>query len=127
MALQHVPGLYYGPSEIHGRGVFCAVDVQAGDVLEICPVVVLDLDENQWLQRSRLFEYYFIWAGGKPAITLGFGSLYNHAEAPNADFIPDYGSDLIVFVALEMIPAGKEITIDYQAGAKKRELWFVPK
>ncbi|MDX1478432.1 MAG: SET domain-containing protein-lysine N-methyltransferase [Saprospiraceae bacterium] len=127
MALQHVPGLYFAPSEIHGRGVFCASDLHDGDVIEICPVVVLDKGDATWLQTSRLFEYYFIWASGKPAITLGFGSLYNHSETPNADFIPDYGADAIVFIAQSNIPAGHEITIDYQAGAEKRELWFDPK
>jgi len=73
-----------------------------------------------------LYEYYYLWGEGHDtcAIALGFGSLYNHSTHPNAEFIPDYSDDTIIFTALRDIAAGEEITVDYQAGAVVRALWF---
>ena len=124
--MQHAPGLYYGPSEIHGRGVFCAHPLAPGDVVEICPVIILEATEIDLLSQSLLFEYYFLWGERQDAcaIALGYGSLYNHSRRPNAEFIPDYGDDTINFVAIANITAGQEITVDYQAGAAVRALWF---
>ena len=124
--MQRAPGLYYGPSDIHSRGVFCAHPLTTGDIIEICPVIVLPTKEIDLLSHSRLFEYYFLWDKqlDKCAIALGYGSLYNHSVSPNAEFTPDYGDDTIIFTALQEIEAGEEITVDYQAGAAVRALWF---
>ena len=124
--MQRAPGLYYGPSDIHGRGVFCAHPLTRGDIIEICPVIVLSTKEIDLLSHSRLFEYYFLWdeQHDKCAIALGYGSLYNHSVSPNAEFTPDYGDDTNIFIAMQEIEAGEEITVDYQAGAAVRALWF---
>lgn len=124
--LQRAPGLYYAPSPIHGRGVFCSHPLTAGDVIEICPALVLPHEEIELLTRSELFGYYFLWGeqSDQCAIALGYGSLYNHSEDPNAVFEPDFTDDTIVFIAQRDISAGEEITVDYQAGATVRALWF---
>jgi SET domain-containing protein len=119
-------GLYYAPSAIHGRGVFCTHPLHAGDIIEICPAIVLPHQEIDLLSQSLLFEYYFLWGeqNDQCAIALGYGSLYNHSPDPNAEFTPDFGDDTILFIALKDIAAGEEITVDYQAGASERSLWF---
>ena len=124
--LQRTPGLYYAPSAIHGRGVFCTHPLSTGDLVEICPVIVLPETEVATLKDSVLFAYYFTWGESQNmcAIALGYGSLYNHDPDPSAEFIPDYGDDTLIIQALRDIPPGTEITIDYQAGAVVRELWF---
>jgi SET domain-containing protein len=124
--LQRAPGLYYGPSNIHGRGVFCTHVLSAGDVIEICPVIVLPETEVLLLAKSRLYGYYFSWNAEQSgcAIALGYGSLYNHADAPNAEFTPDHQDDTLIIEALHEISAGAEITVDYHAGALVRRLWF---
>ena len=113
-------------SEIHGRGVFCAHPLSPGDIIEICPVIVLDEQEIDLLSQLLLYEYYYLWGEhqNKCAIALGYGSLYNHTTDPNAEFTPDYSDDTLIFTALKTIAAGEEITVDYQAGAKERTLWF---
>jgi uncharacterized protein len=124
--MQKAPGLYYAPSTLDGRGVFCTHDLSAGDIIEICPVIVLLPEERTLLADSKLYGYYFLWGEAQDhcAIALGYGSLYNHADHPNADFTPDYDDDTLVITTLTEIPAGTEITIDYQAGAAVRQLWF---
>jgi SET domain-containing protein len=124
--LQRTPGLYYAPSHIHGRGVFCTHPLSEGDLIEISPVIVLPEKEIELLSHSLLYGYYFSWGEKQDqcAIALGYGSLYNHSEEPNAEFTPDFSDDTILFTALRDIPAGEEITIDYQSGAIVRALWF---
>lgn len=124
--LQKTPGLYFAPSDIHGRGVFCAHPLSLGDVIEICPVIVLPGHEIDLLTHSLLYEYYYAWGENQEqcAIALGYGSLYNHSAHPNAEFTPDYNDDTLIFIAIRDIAAGEEITVDYQAGAVVRNLWF---
>ena len=125
MILQHAPGLFYAPSEIHGLGVFCSHDLAPGDVIEICPVIVLTSDELP-PRAHTLYQYYFVWGEqqSRCAIALGYGSLYNHDDMPNADFTPDFSDDTLIITAVTEISAGTEITIDYHAGAVTRENWF---
>ena len=124
--MQRAPGLYYAPSDLHDRGVFCTHALSPGDLIEVCPVLVLLPVEREWLQHSVLYQYYFAWGENLEAvaIALGYGSLYNHANQPNAEFIPDYSDDTILIQALEEIPPGYEITIDYHAGSPGKALWF---
>jgi SET domain-containing protein len=123
---QRAPGLYYGPSDLHGRGVFCTHPLSPGDVIEICPAIVLPETEVLLLGKSRLYEYYFTWGEQQTqcAIALGYGSLYNHADTPNAQFTPDHQDDTLIIEALSEISAGTEITVDYHAGKLVRRLWF---
>jgi SET domain-containing protein len=47
------------------------------------------------------------------ALSLGFGSLYNHAKDPNASYYLTKENRTITYYALADIPAGQEITINY--------------
>jgi len=126
MSLQQMPGLYYAESDIHGRGVFCINNIGKGDLIEIAPVVVLDKRSLECLDRTKLYEYYFLW-GEKmdaPALVLGYGSLYNHSENPNVEFSLDVEAGNIHFIALYDILAGTEITTNYHAGRPDQSLWF---
>ena len=126
MSLQQIPGLYYGPSQVQGRGVFCARDIAAGSTIEIAPVVPLpDMDPVD-LEATSFFSYYFMWGVTEevPALVLGFGTLYNHSNDPNADTIQDLEAVSVVFTAIRDIPAGEEIRIDYRQGMPDGKLWF---
>ncbi len=125
--MQKVPGLYFGPSDLHGRGVFCAHPIKSGDLIEIAPVLPLKDTLLKELEDSILYNYYFLWGKEQrvPAIVLGFGSLYNHSSTPNATFRPDFQSRCMFFTALEEIPAGDEITIDFHEGNPDEDVWFV--
>ncbi|HOB07816.1 MAG TPA: SET domain-containing protein, partial [Methanoculleus sp.] len=76
-------------SKCHGRGVFARRDLLAGEVIEVCPVIVLGgADEQELLDKTHLFDYYFEW-GELAAVALGYGSLYNHSSHANADHVCD--------------------------------------
>lgn len=121
----HLPFLYIGPSKRGGRGVFTARPIPAKTVIELAPVILLDHADTAAIHDTRLHDYYFLWGEDGSAIALGYGSLYNHASQPNADFEMDFESDLIRFFALTDIPALAEICINYTDEADERtRLWF---
>ncbi len=111
-----------------GRGVFCAEDIVEGSVIEICPVIVIPKKDKSNIHNSVLHDFYFNWEDGAAAIALGFGSLYNHSEKPNADYEMRFDSDQILFKALFDIKSGQEICISYTSPEDPEvKLWFDPK
>jgi hypothetical protein len=93
-----------------GRGVIACRNFVAGEVIERCPVIVLGAGERV---AGVLAEYTFHWAGDREAIALGYGSLYNHSDDPNADVLRFCALQEIRFVAVRDIVSGEEITLDY--------------
>ena len=103
-----------------GRGVFARRDVDVDEVVERVPVLLIPRAQvfgpGEVAQRSaRISWYVFSWISEKRdyvALSLGYGSIYNHSDTPNAKYrmhLPD----IMEFFALRPIPAGEEITIDY--------------
>jgi SET domain-containing protein len=118
------------PSILGGRGVMAIDDIMKGEVLEICPVIVIPHSDVSKIHNSVLHDYYFIWGDDElqAAIALGFGSMYNHATHPNAEYEMDFEQETIDFYALIDIPAGTEITINYNGKSGNIDsLWFTTK
>lgn len=123
--LQQHPGLYYAPSGKHRYGMYCTEDIVRDSVIEICPIIVIPGEQAREIVRGYvLYEYYFEWKKDSIAIALGYGSLYNHSEHPNAKFEPDYKNQYIIFKSTKEIPAGEEILVDYHAGNPDEKVWF---
>ncbi|HZZ98804.1 MAG TPA: SET domain-containing protein [Candidatus Saccharimonadia bacterium] len=127
----HLPhhNVYLGASKIAGagRGVFAGRDIKKGELIETCPMVVIDKKFVRHLDKTELQNYYFEWGDDfeHGAIALGFGSLYNHSFAPNAVFKQDFDGKVIRVTALEDIGKGMEITFNYNGEVDdKTPLWI---
>lgn len=123
----HIPGLYIIEDEIKGRGVYTSEDLQEGDLIEICPIIKIPEGQLSDLDKTHLYDYYFLWeeSGYEACIALGYGSLYNHSPSPNAEVVMDYIDGSIKIEASRAIRAGSEILIDYTGGTKGIvDLWF---
>ncbi|MFK7935799.1 MAG: SET domain-containing protein [Saprospiraceae bacterium] len=119
------PNLVVIPSQIAGRGVITTQDIQKGEIIEICPVIVLLEKEMKLIHQTKLHDYYFNWEDNGCAICLGLGSIYNHARQPNADYQMDYKNQTIDFYCIRDIAAGEEITVSYlHTNKNERKLWF---
>ena len=94
-----------------GRGVFARRSIEAGEVIETCPVLVLPADSVEDVSAG-IGGYVFEWGRGKLALALGYGSLYNHSYRPNARYV-DLAGRTKLFTALRDIAAGEEITVNY--------------
>ena len=127
-----IPGLFIMHTEHKGRAVYTSIEIEMGDIIESAPVIVLSEEDRLTIHNTALHDYYFLWQenenGSSPkkcAIALGFGSLYNHSDKPNAEFIIDYENLSIDFIALQTILPGQEITINYRSEELEDfPLWF---
>jgi uncharacterized protein len=94
----------------HGRGVIATAEIAAGETIEVAPI--LELGEGD---ASGLLDDYTVSLGDDlpgVALLLGYGSLYNHADEPNAEYVT-VADDAYAFVALRDIEAGEQVTISY--------------
>ena len=99
-----------------GRGVFAGRTFAVGELIEVCPVIPLTEAEATTCATTVLDDYFFEWGpnGAAYALALGYGSLYNHSNDPNAAFVLRTRLLQIVFRAVRPIRKGEEITIDYE-------------
>jgi uncharacterized protein len=109
------PSLYIATSSLGGRGVFSTADIPKDDIIEICPVIVMQTGEMELLDKTTLYDYYFLWGDEvvQCALALGYGSLYNHFAPSCADYVMDFDAHTIDIFAVRDIKAGEEITINY--------------
>lgn len=98
-----------------GRGVFAGRAFRTGEIIEVCPALVLP-DGTAEEALCGLQQYVFKWgpAEDRLAIALGYGSLYNHSQDPNAAFQLRDARGEIVFRAVRAIAVGEQILIDYR-------------
>jgi uncharacterized protein len=107
-----------------GRGVFARRAITQGAVIERVPVAVIPIKHvaNGWANLA-LAKYFYVWSPTTIAVSLGYGSLYNHSYTPNADY--EQGTQVLVYRALRDIEAGEEITINYNGSpADRRPVGF---
>lgn len=126
MSLQQA-AIFVTYSEIHGKGVFAGRDIEEGEVIEVCPIILFPKEELPDVRKTFLDDYYFDWGdkGEWFALCLGYGSLYNHSYTPNAEYGMDFEAQTIDFYCIKPIPAGTEILINYNGDANNHEkVWF---
>jgi len=115
-----------GESPGRGRGVFAARPFREGEIIEVCHIIVLSKDDVTKIDDTILYNYYFGWnAGdGSAAIALGYGSLYNHSDNPNARYHKHIQEGLISIVATAPVAEGDEILIRYTDPSGGSSVWF---
>jgi hypothetical protein len=122
------PKVYVGKSKISGLGVFASEDIPAGEIIEQCPVVLLDTTFQQnkdWV----LNRYAFTWGcgcqicqkhGHTMALVLGNGMIYNHSEEPNSYWTQDTALKYFTLHSIVDIKKDEEIVWYYGAGYSMR-------
>ena len=126
MSVQQGP-IFVAHSDVHGQGVFAARDIEEGEVIEVCPIILFPASQLQSVRQTVLDDYYFDWGeeGKWFAFCLGFGSLYNHSYEPNAEYGMDFEAQTIDFYCIKPIAAGDEIFINYNGDADNQsKVWF---
>lgn len=126
MSLQQT-AIYVAPSDLHGKGVFAARDIEPGEIIEICPILLFPKTQLEYVRKTVLDDYYFDWGddGEWYAFALGYGSFYNHAYESNAEYGMDFDANTIDIYSIKAISAGAEITINYNGETGNRaKVWF---
>lgn len=95
-----------------GRGVFALENIDAGMLIEACPVLVFGPKSWQNVEKGPMGPYVFAWKRGG-GLALGITSMLNHSATPNAEVVFDYKAGSSQLVTIQAIRAEEEITIDY--------------
>lgn len=94
----------------NGRGVFTTVDLKEGDLVEVCPTLVLNIKDLS----GRIGRYLFSHPDNieLAVLPLGYGALYNHSDDKwNVHY--EVRETEMVYVAAFDIPAMSELLIFY--------------
>ena len=108
------PKICVKDSPLHGQGVFALSDIAEGEIFERCPYIVIDDDDLS--EATRLQDYIYTSPDCETdyLCVMGFGMLYNHSDAPNAEWsIDEEDIRFVAFSAKRDIHAGEEILHDY--------------
>jgi len=110
-----------------GRGVFTNEFIPASTVIEVAPVIELNVQERLLVEQTILHDYIFAWGdeGLKAAVGLGYSSMYNHASPSNCEYILNYDAHTITIISMIDIMAGEELTINYATHwDEQTPVWF---
>jgi SET domain-containing protein len=94
-------------STVEGYGVFAEKTIKKGQIIEECYIIISKKGGDKALE-----DFYFD-AEGKYAVFTGFGSIYNHSDDPNADYIINVKNRVTTIKADRTIPKGSEIFVSY--------------
>lgn len=98
--------IYVRRSKKHGFGVFAGKRIKKGEKIEECYFILSRGGDK------KLEDYYFD-AKGKDALFTGYGSIYNHATEPNADYTLNITKRIATIKAKKDIRKDEEIFITY--------------
>lgn len=121
----YIMKIEFKKSKLHGNGIFAITDIQKDEIIEICPIVILNEKDTKEIDKTHLYDYYFSWKENGCAISLGYGSIYNHSYKPNAIYEKDFLNNIIIFKSIKIIKKGEEITVNYNKDPNNKEkVWF---
>ena len=98
-------------SSRHRWGVFALEPIEAYELLEEAPYVVVPQEQIDAAPICEVYSYGF--DDRSVVIGFGFAGLYNHAAEPNSDYELDRVNEVMRHYALRSIAAGEELTLDY--------------
>jgi len=118
--------IYIAISKKRGRGIFAAVDINKGEIIEANYTIYINKNDSDIIKKTNLWNYYFEFPDGTSRIVLGWGTIINHSLNPNVEKIwdsdPLYG-DIVYFVALRDIKQHEELFHDYMFDAGTEPDW----
>jgi len=114
-----------------GRGVYASRPISAGEIVEICPVILVsgDFDELPIEIRHIAFNWHVLAnMSGFNAIALGYGSMYNHSNPANLRYEAGWDGQFLRFIAVSQIIKDTELTVNYNAlggyPTSDKDSWF---
>lgn len=122
-----LPALYLAESPGRGRGVFTQEFIPGETIIEIAPVIVMSGTDREWLDRTLLHDYIFVWGEQRDqcAMALGYVPMYNHAAPSNCEYEMEWDHQLIRIRTVRDIQASEELFINYQGDWDNLEhVWF---
>jgi len=121
------PSLYIDLTQKKGKAVFTNIDIDAGLVIELSPVIVMKKEDRIHLDKTLLHDYIFEWGENKDqcCMALGFIPIYNHSYTSNCEYFMDFEEEIIFVKTVRAIKKGEELTINYNGDWNDAtKVWF---
>lgn len=110
-----------------GRGVFTSERIPANTIIEIAPVIVMQKQDRELIDKTLLHDYIFEWGKEKDkcAMALGLIPIYNHSYKSNCEYYMDFDDELMMVKTVRTIKKGEELTINYNGDWDDgKKVWF---
>jgi uncharacterized protein len=123
-------GLFVGETDGRGRGMFSKFSIEAGEIIEIAPVIVMSKKDRSFIDQTLLHDYIFEWGNSKEkcCMALGYVPLYNHAYKSNCEYEMQFHRQTITIKTVCDILPGEELFINYNGDFDDdKPLWFQAK
>jgi uncharacterized protein len=123
-------GLFVGETENKGRGMFSKFAIEAGELIEVAPVIVLSKKDRSFIDQTLLHDYIFEWGHNKElcCMALGYVPLYNHSYKSNCVYEMQFHRKIITIKTVVDILPGEELFINYNGDFDDdKPLWFEAK
>lgn len=96
-------------SSLHGFGVFAGKNYKKNEKIEECIIIIVPKRNSS----NKILDDYYFDTKKKYALLTGFGSIYNHADEPNADYSINLRKRIATIKAIQPIKKGEEIFVSY--------------
>jgi SET domain-containing protein len=126
-SIGHLNCLYIAQTTNKGLGIFSNKKIKKGTVVEVAPVIVMQLKDKKYLDKTLLHDYIFMWGKKeeKCAMALGWVPLYNHSYNSNCHYQMNFTTNEMLIQAVTDIAAGHELTINYNGQSDDdSKVWF---
>jgi len=121
------PSLYIGNTVKKGRGVFTGDTIEAGTIIEVAPVIVMQKADRIHLDKTLLHDYIFEWGvhNDQCCMALGYIPIYNHSYLSNCEYFMNFDEENIFVKTVVLINEGEELTINYNGDWNDpKKVWF---
>lgn len=121
------PYLIVDDTREKGRGVYTNERIPANTIVEIAPVIVMQKQDREHIDKTLLHDYIFEWGKEKDkcAMALGLIPIYNHSYRSNCEYYMDFDDDLMMIKTVRVIKKGEELTINYNGDWNDgKKVWF---
>ena len=100
-----------GKSCLGDRGAFATRDIYAGEVIEVCPLVIEKRVNVPY--KSAMDDYVFSVDGSNVAVSFGYCSFFNHDNNNNVTWNLDAATKRMTMYALRDIKKDEEMFVSY--------------
>jgi uncharacterized protein len=111
-----------------GRGIFTNKFIDNDIVIEISPVIVMDHEARQLLDKTLLHDYIFEWQPdglNLCCMAMGYIPVYNHSYKSNCEYFMDYEHNTMSIKTIRPINPMEELTINYNGDwDDSQPIWF---
>ena len=109
--------------EISGWGVFAISQINAGEIVEVAPVIVYPRKMAEMTifvcqaegipNKDLMLDQYSLNWQEDTAIPLGWTGLYNHKDDNNCQFVANYQDSLLAILTLKDIQENEQLFVSY--------------